>query len=46
MLLDGLERLGNALVAPLRDAEQAVRLAPSWPPPGPALTRGTPTWPP
>lgn len=26
-LLEGLERLGNAEVAPLRDAEQAVRLA-------------------
>jgi predicted nucleic acid-binding protein len=26
-LLEGLERLGNALVAPLRDAEQAIRLA-------------------
>jgi predicted nucleic acid-binding protein len=26
-LLEGLERLENALVAPLRDAEQAVRLA-------------------
>jgi predicted nucleic acid-binding protein len=26
-LLEGLERLGNAVVAPLRDAEQAVRLA-------------------
>jgi predicted nucleic acid-binding protein len=26
-LLEGLERLGNAMVAPLRDAEQAVRLA-------------------
>jgi predicted nucleic acid-binding protein len=26
-LLEGLERLSNAMVAPLRDAEQAVRLA-------------------
>jgi len=26
-LLEGLERLGNAEVAPLRDAEQAARLA-------------------
>lgn len=26
-ILHGLERLGNALVAPLRDAEQAARLA-------------------
>ena len=26
-LLEGLERLGNAEVAPLRDAEQAIRLA-------------------
>ena len=26
-LLEGLERLENALVAPLRDAEQAIRLA-------------------
>jgi predicted nucleic acid-binding protein len=26
-LLEGLERLGNALTAPLRDAEQAIRLA-------------------
>jgi hypothetical protein len=26
-LLEGLERLGNAMVAPLPDAEQAVRLA-------------------
>jgi predicted nucleic acid-binding protein len=26
-LLEGLERLGGALVAPLRDAEQAIRLA-------------------
>ena len=43
-LLEGVERLGNVEVAPLRDAEQALgsqRLCP-----GPALIRGMPTWPP
>ena len=29
-ILHGLERLGSAMIAPLRDAEQAVRLA-MWP---------------